>query len=66
MDREVREPLDLIDEIERTLGMSTIPLPACRHGAQLRGGMRPAKQLYALNSSPDRTVSTMKKKYSRI
>ncbi|MDE2389569.1 MAG: peptide chain release factor 3 [Betaproteobacteria bacterium] len=25
MDREVREPLDLIDEIERTLGMSTIP-----------------------------------------
>ncbi len=25
MDREVREPLDLIDEIERTLGMSTVP-----------------------------------------
>lgn len=25
MDREVREPLDLIDEIERTLGMATIP-----------------------------------------
>ena len=25
MDREVREPLDLIDEIERTLGMDTIP-----------------------------------------
>ncbi len=25
MDREVREPLDLLDEIERTLGMSTIP-----------------------------------------
>ena len=25
MDREVREPLDLIDEIERTLGMTTIP-----------------------------------------
>ncbi|MEK7302688.1 MAG: GTP-binding protein, partial [Pseudomonadota bacterium] len=25
MDREVREPLDLLDEIERTLGMATIP-----------------------------------------
>lgn len=25
MDREVREPLDLLDEIERTLGMTTIP-----------------------------------------
>ena len=25
MDREVREPLDLIDEIERTLGMSAVP-----------------------------------------
>ena len=25
MDREVQEPLDLIDEIERTLGMTTIP-----------------------------------------
>ncbi len=25
MDREVQEPLDLIDEIERTLGMATIP-----------------------------------------
>ncbi|WP_090691953.1 peptide chain release factor 3 [Nitrosomonas sp. Nm34] len=25
MDREVRNPLDLIDEIERTLGMATIP-----------------------------------------
>lgn len=25
MDREVRQPLDLLDEIERTLGMSTIP-----------------------------------------
>lgn len=25
MDREVRSPLDLIDEIERTLGMTTIP-----------------------------------------
>ena len=25
MDREVREPLDLVDEIERTLGMSAVP-----------------------------------------
>ena len=25
MDREVREPIDLIDEIERTLGMSAVP-----------------------------------------
>ena len=25
MDREVREPLDLIDEIERTLGMAAVP-----------------------------------------
>src|SRR5512139_1839619 len=25
MDREVREPLDLIDEVERVLGMSTVP-----------------------------------------
>jgi peptide chain release factor 3 len=25
MDREVREPLDLIDELERVLGMSTVP-----------------------------------------
>ena len=26
MDREVREPLDLIDEIERTLGMTVVPM----------------------------------------
>src|SRR5512139_2568988 len=25
LDREVREPLDLIDEVERVLGMSTVP-----------------------------------------
>ncbi|MBA3058487.1 MAG: peptide chain release factor 3 [Gammaproteobacteria bacterium] len=26
LDREVREPLDLIDEVERTLGMSVVPI----------------------------------------
>ena len=48
MDREVREPLDLIDEIERVLGMAAVPFTwPIGMGKSFHGVLRPARGPHA-------------------
>ena len=56
MDREVREPLELIDEIERALGMTAVPFTwPIGMGKRFDGVLRPARGSHARVSCRART-----------